>query len=99
MGSIVPMLVNIFGIIICLGCSAMFHLCNTISPTFSYVLTKLDYGGIAFLIFGSAIPITYYGFACEGEFMQRYIWIGVLSVVNFLSFIATLLKVCDRKTM
>ena len=61
---IAPLLIMIVTIVICLGCSASFHLLNVKSPEWNSWLARLDYGGIAFTIFGCNLPIIYYGFAC-----------------------------------
>ena len=65
--SIAPLLISIASACFCLGCSAVFHLYYVQSPSLSDILSRLDYGGISVLIFGSALPIIYYSFACEPE--------------------------------
>ena len=48
-----------------MGFSAIFHLFNVKNPEVAINLARLDYAGIAFLIYGSAVPAASYGFACE----------------------------------
>jgi predicted membrane channel-forming protein YqfA (hemolysin III family) len=65
--TIIPLMINLASAAFCLGCSAAFHLFYVKSPIFLNVLARLDYGGISVLIFGSALPIMYYSFACDPE--------------------------------
>ena len=60
-----PLTLNIIAACICMGCSAIYHLFNAKNPIVAANLAKLDYAGIAVLIYGSAIPLVSYGFACE----------------------------------
>ena len=80
----------------CLGCSAAFHLYYVKSPKFSDFMSRLDYGGISVLIFGSAMPIMVYSFACEGEFIQRWVWVGLHATMSILCFVTTLIKQFDK---
>ena len=50
---------------ICLSCSALFHLFSNHSQTVYRLFSRLDYSGIAILITGSSIPAYYYGFYCS----------------------------------
>lgn len=58
-------------------------------------MSRLDYGGISVLIFGSAMPIMVYSFACEGEFVHRWIWVGLHGLLCTLCFVTTLIKKFD----
>ncbi|KAF2747969.1 HlyIII-domain-containing protein [Sporormia fimetaria CBS 119925] len=60
------------GAVICLGMSATYHTISNHSPQVSSFGNKLDYLGIVFLIWGSFIPIVYYGFQQHPELMYRY---------------------------
>jgi hypothetical protein len=93
--SIAPLLTNIASAWFCLGCSAIFHLYYVKSPFFSDVLSRLDYGGISVLIFGSSFPIIYYSFACQPENLQRWIWVGLIAALAIGCFISTLIKKFD----
>lgn len=66
--SIVPLLGMILSACFCLGCSSAFHLLNVKSRRFHNVLSRLDYGGISILIFGSVMPVVYYSFGCQDKF-------------------------------
>lgn len=61
-----------FGAVACLGMSATFHTINNHSLEVSSFGNKLDYLGIVFLIWGSFIPILYYGFQRDPNLMYRY---------------------------
>lgn len=50
---------------ICLGSSAILHLFNAKNSYVASALSKLDYAGIAVLVYGTAVPMISYGFACE----------------------------------
>lgn len=50
---------------LCLGLSALFHLCYVYSENVGTLLAKLDYGGITILIYGSTMPAIEYIFACN----------------------------------
>lgn len=89
--SLAPVLVMILTFVFCLSCSAIFHLFNAKSENWNKVLARLDYGGIAFAIFGGNLPIIYYGFACNDIHYERYILISVMGFLCFGSFITTLI--------
>ena len=59
-----PLIINIFSACFCMGCSAIFHLLGAKNQNFQSTLSRLDYGGISILIFGSSFPIVYYSMAC-----------------------------------
>lgn len=73
--SVLPLTVNILAACVCMGFSAMYHLFNVKNPEVARNLARLDYAGIAFLIYGSAIPAASYGFACDSvacKFIQIF---------------------------
>ena len=63
--SVIPLTLNIFAACFCMGCSALYHLFMIKNPSVHANLARLDYAGISVLIFGSAVPVASYGFACE----------------------------------
>ena len=66
---------------ICLSCSALFHLFSNHSQSVYKVFSRLDYSGIAILITGSSIPAYYYGFYCSDAAKYTHMTIsGVLCV-------------------
>ena len=60
-----PILVFLFGAILCFTFSTLFHWFCVVHPTLCHVLHKLDYAGISFLNFGSSFAIFYYYFYCR----------------------------------
>ena len=60
------------GAIICLGMSATYHTISNHSHEVAQCGNKLDYLGIVFLIWGSFIPVLYYGFQKDPQLMYRY---------------------------
>lgn len=69
----------------------MYHLMNAKSERWNKVLSRVDYGGIAFAIFGGNLPIIYYGLACESEHLTRYVCLGVYGALCLGCFITTLI--------
>jgi adiponectin receptor len=58
--------------------SATFHTISNHSHEVARFGNQLDYAGIVFLIWGSFIPVLYYGFQSEPDLMKRYwamVWI------------------------
>ncbi|KAL5416863.1 hypothetical protein PMIN03_001928 [Paraphaeosphaeria minitans] len=62
-----------FGAIACLGMSATYHTISNHSHEVAIWGNKLDYLGIVFLIWGSFIPVMYYGFQNEPQLMKTYV--------------------------
>ena len=62
---------------ICLSCSALFHLFSSHSIGVYRIFSRLDYSGIAILITGSSIPAYYYGFYCHT--VAQYVHITILA--------------------
>ena len=94
--SIAPLLINIASACFCLGCSALFHLYYVKSPAFNDFLSRLDYGGISVLIFGSCMPVLSYGFACKGEQVTLYVLLGIFLSINLACFVTSLIKEFDK---
>lgn len=67
------------GAMMCLMCSTLFHILNNHSSRVSFIFSRLDYSGIAFLITGSSIPAYYYGFYCTR--LAQYIHIGMITIL------------------
>lgn len=61
------------GAIGCLGMSATYHTISNHSHEVAVWGNKLDYLGIVFLIWGSFIPVMYYGFQNEPQLMKTYV--------------------------
>jgi len=62
-----PLVVFIISALICLGCSVTYHLFYVVSEEWFGFLQRLDYSGIAILIFGSNMPPIQYLYYCRGE--------------------------------
>ena len=60
-----PIFVFLASAIICLSCSACFHLFYIHSEKLSKMLARLDYAGISLLLAGSCYPPYYYFFYCS----------------------------------
>lgn len=67
------------GAIACLGMSATYHTISNHSHEVAKWGNQLDYAGIVFLIWGSFIPVIYYGYQSEPQLMKSY-W----AMVRFL---------------
>lgn len=70
------------GAVSCLGMSATYHTIQNHSHAVAVWGNKLDYLGIVALIWGSFVPVLYYGFAGEPELRREY-W---AMVSNFFGF-------------
>eukprot|EP00826_Nyctotherus_ovalis_P013041 TRINITY_DN1348_c0_g1_i5.p1 TRINITY_DN1348_c0_g1~~TRINITY_DN1348_c0_g1_i5.p1 ORF type:complete len:192 (+),score=23.67 TRINITY_DN1348_c0_g1_i5:406-981(+) len=77
------------GAILCLSCSATFHLFSAYGNKLQAFLSRLDYGGISLLIAGSAFPPVIYGFACNP--IPRIFYILVVSTTCIAAFVTTLM--------
>lgn len=53
------------GAMACLCCSFLFHTLSNHSLPIYYIVSRLDYSGIALLITGSSVPAFYYAFFCR----------------------------------
>jgi predicted membrane channel-forming protein YqfA (hemolysin III family) len=84
-----------------MGCSALFHLMYVRSESTQNVLSRLDYGGIAVLIYGSCIPIIYYCFGCSDTKSKcRLLWVTLLAVqVIVVSVMGIMCVVCFTVTL
>ena len=61
-----------FGAAACLGMSATYHTISNHSQAVNSFGNKLDYLGIVFLIWGSFIPVLYYGFQGDPQLIKTY---------------------------
>uniref|UniRef100_A0A0K0DTD2 ADIPOR-like receptor IZH1 n=1 Tax=Strongyloides stercoralis TaxID=6248 RepID=A0A0K0DTD2_STRER len=76
------------GSILCMTCSASFHLFFFKSQKFGAIFSKLDYSGIALLIIGSFIPWLYLVFQCHIHLVILYI--VMITVMGVLAIIVSL---------
>jgi adiponectin receptor len=93
--SVIPLLTNIISAVFCLGCSAAFHLYSVKSKLAQDVLSRLDYGGISVLIFGSSVPIVIYGFACDGASVLKWSSFIVALILDLACVAVTFIKKFD----
>ena len=94
--SVAPLLTNIISAVFCLGCSAAFHLYSVKSKLAQDVLSRLDYGGISVLIFGSSVPIVIYGFACDGASFTKWTSFFVALTLDLACVVVTFIKKFDQ---
>lgn len=80
-----PILVFMVSAVICLTCSATFHLLFVYSKPAYFFLSRLDYAGITILIAGSFYPVIYYSFYCHPTLLRLYLTtITTLSAFTFV---------------
>lgn len=94
--SLWPLFVNIFSACFCMGCSAIYHLMYVKGVKYQENLSRLDYGGISILIFGSAFPILYYAMACVQISLVKLIYMWSLAIVCLICFAVTLIPEFDK---
>ncbi|RLN97422.1 hypothetical protein BBJ28_00013791 [Nothophytophthora sp. Chile5] len=83
-----PIFVFMVSAVICLTCSATFHLLFVYSRSAYMFLSRLDYAGITVLIAGSFYPMVYYSFYCHPWLRSAYL--TSISVMAALTFAVTL---------
>ncbi|KAH9877118.1 hypothetical protein IAQ61_002481 [Plenodomus lingam] len=76
------------GAVVCLGMSATYHTIQNHSHEVAVWGNKLDYLGIVALIWGSFIPVLYYGFIEEPE-LQRTYWTMITTLAAATSIACT----------
>jgi len=69
-----PLYVFVATALMCLGASAVYHLFGTANERWANRLGAFDYAGIVVLIFGSCVPICYYGFYTSPLYRHLYLW-------------------------
>lgn len=75
-----PLFMHAFSAVVCLGCSAIYHLFNIKNKLWYQWFTLIDYSGICFLIMGTPYPLINYAFACEQVNGWRYFFLGFVSI-------------------
>lgn len=76
------------GAVVCLGMSATYHTIQNHSHEVAVWGNKLDYLGIVALIWGSFIPVLYYGFIEEPELRIKY-WTMITTLAAATSIACT----------
>ncbi|CAI5742709.1 unnamed protein product [Peronospora destructor] len=77
--------------VICLTCSAVFHLMFVVSRSAFTFLSRLDYAGITILIAGSFYPMIYYSFYCHPWLRSAYL--VSISTMAALTFTVALMPI------
>lgn len=75
--------------------STILHLFCGMSESLTTVLSRLDYAGICFLIFGSVFPPYYYSFKCTP--VVAYTYIGILFVASSFVFVVSMMPKIHHK--
>ncbi|DBA00308.1 TPA: hypothetical protein N0F65_001503 [Lagenidium giganteum] len=79
-----PIFVFMISAVICLTCSATFHLLFVYSKPAYFFLSRMDYAGITIMIAGSFYPLIYYAFYCHPWILRMYLTsISVLAGITF----------------
>jgi channel protein (hemolysin III family) len=91
----VPLYIFMASAIICLSFSSFFHLFTCYNHNINNYLSRLDYGGISFLIAGSCMPPYFYCFYCPETKLYAYLYTLVILGICFLAFVVTLLPRFD----
>ena len=82
-----PLYVFLTGAIFCLSGSAILHTFFYMSESTKNSLMRLDYGGIAAMIYTGTYPPNYYIFACTQVESAKIFFIAVISVCSILVFV------------
>ena len=79
-----PVVAMMIAAVICLLCSAIYHLFYPMSGKYFSLFRRFDYAGINILIAGSIIPALYYGLYCHPALAKFYIiCVSVVAVTLF----------------
>jgi len=84
------------GVVLCFSFSALFHILSNHSEKVAAFWNRLDYLGIVFLMWGSTVPLVYYGFYCDPN-LQKLYWAAV-SVLAAACTTVTLTPRCQYPT-
>lgn len=97
-----PFIMFYIGGMLCLGCSATFHLFSCHEQLVKQTLNRLDYGGICFLIAGSCYPPYYYYLYCNfGKYLVNYLayakgYLIFMSVFGLIVILVSMLSYFDK---
>lgn len=79
-----PLVVFVLSAMVCLGCSVTYHLFYVVSEEWFGFLQRLDYSGIAVLIFGSNMPPLQYLYYCRPEERTIFTVVSLVSCAGCL---------------
>ena len=85
--SVWPLVINIIAAFFCLMCSAVYHLMSVKSPTLNAILARLDYGGIAALVFGTSFTVINYSFACDEVVTAQITFTSIMGIGSIVTLI------------
>lgn len=88
-----PFYAYLCGAMFCLIMSSACHLFSCHSEHTSYLMLRLDYGGISTLIVTSFYPLVYYSFMCEPFFQSLYI--GFITAFGIATVLVSLVPVFE----
>mmetsp|Transcript_9895 Transcript_9895/g.13408 ORF Transcript_9895/g.13408 Transcript_9895/m.13408 type:complete len:158 (-) Transcript_9895:313-786(-) len=84
-----PLIIQLLSAMICLGCSALYHMIKDKSEEAHLIYSRLDYAGISLLIFGGCYPFIYYCFACDDVFWLKAMFLSILFTFALMCTIVT----------
>ncbi|CDW79249.1 adiponectin receptor protein [Stylonychia lemnae] len=93
---VVPLFIFMASAIVCMGCSAFYHLFKDVSPLTKKLLQRMDYCGISLLIAGSNTPPIYYSFYCDEVHFWRNCYLGLMYGSCWAGFILLLVPKFDQ---
>lgn len=89
-----PLIVFIVSAMVCMGMSSLYHLFNAHSHHVYKLMSRFDYAGISFLVWGSFFPPIYYMYFCSQSNLYTdmilFYLVGI-SIFSALVFIVALL--------
>lgn len=86
-----PFLLYIATVVFCFSASSVFHLFSPLNKKIHTLLNRLDFGGIAVLIWGSSISVHYYILHCHQTFFFYFslgltLICGLVFAINLSDF-------------
>ena len=92
----IPLYIHMLSGIICLSFSTFFHLFWSWSQHANNYFSRLDYGGISFLIAGSCMPPYFYSFYWEDTITFAYAYSIGIYLICFWAFVVTMMPKFDK---
>jgi adiponectin receptor len=92
----IPLYIHMMSGILCLSFSTFFHLFCSCSEYANNYFSRLDYGGISFLIAGSCMPPYFYSFYCKDTITFAYVYSIVIYSICTAAFVVTMIPKFDQ---
>jgi adiponectin receptor len=92
----IPLYIHMASAIICLSLSTFFHLFCCWNEEANNYLSRLDYGGISFLIAGSCMPPYFYSFYWDETIVFAYVYSIMIFSICTVAFVITLIPKFDK---